>query len=112
MSHTGVRSTGSPRAARTRRGVVTMTGRVALDRGSGRVDSGAVEPLVPLWRSSRVAPQRASARTTARLVLENAGAATWRSRGADGLQLSYHWLDTHANTVVWGGAPHPSPQRA
>ena len=42
-----------------------MTERVALDRGSGRVDSSAVEPLVPLWRSSTVAPQRAGARTTA-----------------------------------------------
>jgi len=80
-----------------------MTGRVALARGSGRVDSGAVEPLVPLWRSSTVAPQRAGARTTARLVLENGGGATWRSRGSDGLQLSYHWLDTHGNAIVWDG---------
>ncbi len=87
-----------------------MTGRVALDRGSGRVDSGAVEPLVPLWRSSTVAPQRAGARTTARLVLENGGAATWRSRGADGLQLSYHWLDTHGNAIVWDGTRTAFPQ--
>jgi hypothetical protein len=62
-----------------------------------------VEPLVPLWRSSTVAPQRAGARTTAKLVLENGGGATWRSRGADGLQLSYHWLDTHGNAIVWDG---------
>jgi len=62
-----------------------------------------VEPLVPLWRSATVAPQRAGARTTARLVLENGGSATWRSRGAEGLQLSYHWLDTHGNAIVWDG---------
>lgn len=62
-----------------------------------------MEPLVPLWRSSSVAPQRAGARTTARLVLENGGGATWRSRGADGLQLSYHWLDRHGNAIVWDG---------
>jgi hypothetical protein len=62
-----------------------------------------VEPLVPLWRSSTVAPQRAGARTTARVVLENGGGATWRSRGASGLQLSYHWLDTHGNAIVWDG---------
>jgi hypothetical protein len=62
-----------------------------------------VEPLVPVWRSSTLAPQRAGARTTARLVLENGGGATWRSRGAEGLQLSYHWLDTHGNAIVWDG---------
>jgi len=69
-----------------------------------------VEPLVPLWRSSTVAPQRAGARTTARLVLENGGAATWRSRGTDGLQLSYHWLDTHGNAIVWDGTRTAFPQ--
>ena len=60
-----------------------------------------VEPLVPLWRQATIAPPRAGARTTARLVLENGGAATWRSRGEDGLQVSYHWLDTHGNAIVW-----------
>ena len=59
---------------------------------------------------------RAGARTTARVVLENAGGATWRSRGADGLQLSYHWLDRHGNAIVWDGVrtafPHPVPPGA
>lgn len=44
-------------------------------------------------------------------MLENGGTATWRSRGADGLQLSYHWLDLHGNAIVWDGPraafPHP-----
>jgi hypothetical protein len=70
-----------------------------------------VEPLAPVWRESTLEPQRAGARTTARVVLENDGAATWRSRGADGLQLSYHWLDPRGNAIVWDGArtafPHP-----
>jgi hypothetical protein len=70
-----------------------------------------VEPLAPVWRESRLEPQRAGARTTARVVLENGGGATWRSRGADGLQLSYHWLDRRGNAIVWDGArtafPHP-----
>jgi hypothetical protein len=48
-------------------------------------------------------PQRAGGRVVARLVLENAGGATWRSRGEDGLQLSYHWLDGHLNAIVWDG---------
>ena len=46
-------------------------------------------------------------------MLENAGAATWRSRGADGLQLSYHWLDRHGNAIVWDGlrTAFPRPVR-
>jgi hypothetical protein len=70
-----------------------------------------VEPLLPLWREATLAPQRAGASSTARLVLENGGSATWRSRGDEGLQLSYHWLDTHGNAIVWDGTrtgfPHP-----
>jgi len=91
-----------------------MQGRVSLARATPPrrdIHSGAVEPLVPVWRGSTLAPQRAGARTTARVVLENAGGATWRSRGADGLQVSYHWLDTHGNAIVWDGTrtafPHP-----
>jgi hypothetical protein len=70
-----------------------------------------VEPLAPVWRESALAPQRAGARTTARILLENGGAATWRSRGIDGLQLSYHWLDRHGNAIVWDGvrAAFPRP---
>lgn len=68
-----------------------------------------MEPLVPLWRAATLAPQRAGERTVARLELENGGAATWRSRGADGLQVSYHWLDTHGNAIVWDGARTPFP---
>jgi hypothetical protein len=49
-------------------------------------------------------------RTTARIVLENGGGATWRSRGADGLQLSYHWLDPLGNAIVWDGARTAFPR--
>ena len=66
-----------------------------------------VEPLAPVWRGTTLAPQRAGATTTAHLVLENGGAATWRSRGAEGLQLSYHWLDTRGNAIVWDGTRTP-----
>jgi len=69
-----------------------------------------VEPLVPVWRSSELVPQRAGARTTARLVLENAGGATWRSRGGEGLQVSYHWLDPRGNAIVWDGTRTPFPR--
>jgi hypothetical protein len=69
-----------------------------------------VEPLAPVWRQATLAPQRAGATTTARLVLENGGAATWRSRGEDGLQVSYHWLDTRGNAIVWDGTRTPFPR--
>ena len=55
-------------------------------------------------------PQRAGAAGAAQVVLENGGAATWRSRGADGLQLSYHWLDRHRNAIVWDGPRTPFPR--
>lgn len=65
--------------------------------------SAAVEPLAPVFREWTLPPQRAGARAVARLVLSNGGGATWRSRGPDGLQVSYHWLDTHRNAIVWDG---------
>src|SRR5262245_21504521 len=75
-----------------------------------RIHSRAVEPLAPVWRESALEPQRAGARTTARVVLENGGAATWRSRGEDGLQLSYHWLDRRGNAIVWDGTRTAFPR--
>jgi hypothetical protein len=69
-----------------------------------------VEPLAPSWREWALEPQRAGARTTARLTLVNDGSATWRSRGADGLQLAYHWLDRRGNAIVWDGLRTPFPR--
>jgi hypothetical protein len=69
-----------------------------------------VDPLVPLFREWTLPPQRAGAAGVVRVVLENGGAATWRSRGADGLQLSYHWLDRHRNAIVWDGRRTPFPR--
>jgi hypothetical protein len=36
-------------------------------------------------------------------VLENAGSAEWRSRGKEGVQVAYHWLDPLGNPIVWDG---------
>ena len=69
-----------------------------------------MEPLAPSWREWTLERQRAGAKTTARLVLVNDGSATWRSRGEDGLQLSYHWLDTRGNAIAWDGARTPFPR--
>jgi hypothetical protein len=62
-----------------------------------------VEPLAPVFREWTLPPQRAGGRTLARIVLANDGGATWRSRGTDGLQVSYHWLDGRLNAIVWDG---------
>jgi len=58
---------------------------------------------VPRFGPCSLEEQRAGATSIARIELENAGTATWRSFGADGLQLSYHWLDLRGNAIVWDG---------
>lgn len=66
-------------------------------------------PLAPRWLASSLAPVRAGVTAAARLTVENAGTATWRSRGAEGVQLSYHWLDPLGNPIVWDGPRTPLP---
>jgi hypothetical protein len=61
-------------------------------------------PLVVRWHLLEVEPPQAGASQIATVELENAGSATWRTRGAeDGLFLSYHWLDERGNAIVWDG---------
>ena len=55
-------------------------------------------PLAVRWHSLDVDPPDAGALGRARAVVENAGSAAWR-----GLSLSYHWLDTRGNPIVWDG---------
>jgi hypothetical protein len=68
-------------------------------------------PLAVRWLGHEIAPVRAGAGSSARIALENAGSATWRSRGRTGVRLAYHWLDPLGNPIVWDGArtalPHP-----
>src|SRR5437899_12423120 len=42
------------------------------------------------------------------LEVENAGALAWRRE----LFVSYHWLDTRDNPIVWEGIRTPAPQLA
>ena len=42
-------------------------------------------------------------------MLENAGSAPWRSRGREGVQLAYHWLDPLGNPIVWDGTRSAFP---
>ncbi len=60
-------------------------------------------PLAVRWLSYVLEPLRAGTTSRAVLQLENAGSAPWRSRGREGLQLSYHWLDPLGNAIVWDG---------
>ena len=73
------------------------------------VDANSV-PLLPHWLHADRASHRAGADRTLHVSLRNDGTATWRSRGAGGLQLAYHWLDPLRNPVVWDGARTPFPE--
>lgn len=60
-------------------------------------------PLACRWIAWELPEHRAGVTATALLTLENAGSATWRSRGTEGVQLAYHWLDPLDNPIVWDG---------
>jgi hypothetical protein len=65
-------------------------------------------PLVVRWHALDLDQPQAGALQTATVELENAGSATWRTRGGeDGLFLSYHWLDDRGNPIVWDGIRTP-----
>lgn len=66
-------------------------------------------PLAPRWLAHDIGTPTAGVLGTVRLELENAGTATWRSRGKRGLQLAYHWLDPLGNPIVWDGIRTPMP---
>jgi hypothetical protein len=63
-----------------------------------------VGPLAVRWLAYEISEQRAGIATRARIRLENVGTAPWRSRGREGVQLAYHWLDPLGNPIVWDGA--------
>ena len=59
-------------------------------------------PLVARWRTLEHGPVEAGALGEATVEVENAGSATWRTRGPDeGLFLCYHWLDPRGNPIVF-----------
>ena len=65
-------------------------------------------PLVARWRTLERTPVEAGALQHPVVEVENAGTATWRTRGADeGLFLAFHWLDERGNAIVWDGTRTP-----
>jgi hypothetical protein len=69
-----------------------------------------VGPLAVRWLAYEVDEPRAGVRGKARVVLENAGSAPWRSRGKEGVQFAYHWLDPLGNPIVWDGVRTAFPR--
>jgi len=69
-----------------------------------------VGPLAVRWLAYELEQPRAGVSGRARLQLENAGSAPWRSRGREGVQLSNHWLDPLGNAIVWDGPRTPFPR--
>jgi hypothetical protein len=67
-------------------------------------------PLWPLWLGAGDALHRAGTETVLTVRLRNGGTATWRSRGTEGLQVAYHWLDPLRNPILWDGARTPFPR--
>ncbi len=68
-------------------------------------------PLAVRWLAYELDEVRAGVAGRAKLRLENAGSAPWRSRGREGVQLAYHWLDLLGNPIVWDGVRTPFPRR-
>ena len=65
-------------------------------------------PLVVRWHALELAPVEAGTLQQATVEVENAGSATWRTRGPkDGLFVAYHWLDERGNPIVWDGRRTP-----
>ncbi len=68
-------------------------------------------PLAVRWLAYELDEAHAGVAGRAKLRLENAGSAPWRSRGREGVQLSYHWLDPLGNPIVWDGVRAAFPRR-
>jgi hypothetical protein len=60
-------------------------------------------PLAVRWLAYELPALRAGAIGLARIAVENAGSAVWRSQAHSGIYLSYHWLDGRGNAIVWDG---------
>jgi len=64
-------------------------------------------PLAVRWLAYALPPLRAGTSGIVRVRVQNAGSATWRSRGEARLLASYHWLDDRGNAIVWDGLRTP-----
>ena len=63
-----------------------------------------VKPLAARWHAYELPELRAGAVGWAQVEVENVGERSWP---ADGLTLSYHWLDERGNPILWDGFRTP-----
>ena len=68
-------------------------------------------PVAVRWLGHQIPQPRAGRMELARIELENAGSASWLERPGAALFLSYHWLDTGGNPIVWEGLRAALPRR-
>jgi hypothetical protein len=71
------------------------------ETNSGTAAQYPRQPLGVEWVGHEVDVLRAGSDSVSRLVVANAGSATWRRRDGGGVRVSYHWLDLLGNAVVW-----------
>jgi hypothetical protein len=64
-------------------------------------------PLAARWLWYDLPPLRAGATAHGRAELENAGSAPWRPFPDEQVSVSYHWLDSLGNPIVWAGIFSP-----
>src|SRR4051812_16002814 len=94
-----------------RRALDGLASRDANEKRGGHAPTLArvmAAPLVPRWHAVTHDSIEAGALHAVAVEVENAGSATWRTRGPEaGLFLSYHWLDERGNPIVWDGRRTP-----
>src|SRR5262245_58240058 len=103
MNQTGVRSTRSPRHARTRVGTVTAPRLPPGPMAEVERREGEIGPLGVSWLSWKMQELRAGAHTTIVVYVDNKGSVVWEPDGERGIYASYHWLDQRRNPIIWGG---------
>jgi hypothetical protein len=64
-------------------------------------------PLAARWLWYELPPLRAGVTAHGRAELENAGSAAWIPGPEEQISISYHWLDSLGNPIVWGGIFSP-----
>lgn len=62
-------------------------------------------PLAVSWGAPPALAPQAGALARVTLELRNDGTLAWR----DGVNVSYHWLDSRDNPIVWDGVRTPAP---
>jgi hypothetical protein len=63
-------------------------------------------PLAVRWGASPAVTPQAGVLSRVSVEVENAGTLAW----GDGINITYHWLDSRDNPIVWDGVRTPAPR--